>query len=252
MRTAQIALASWPGLDPMRAMEQAVEGASDPLLGPLGCERVSICPQNCRGALDEAAADALMARWPQIEFLLHANVRVGPRHQPRATLAELPHHAGYFRDLAAIARRLQVSHYTVHAGRRHGRWGGLMARVARLERMLGVPVGVEGHYPVAGSSHGWWIDSWDEYERLGRSGVSYVIDLSHLNIVARASGEVRHELVAELVASPRCLEVHVSGNDGTADQHTPLDPANPPWWLPHLEAAHPDALIVYEGCLRQR
>jgi hypothetical protein len=55
------------------------------------------------------------------------------------------------------------------------------------------------------------------------SGAHYALDLSHLHIVATASGYVEWGLLQELLASPKCLEVHLSGNDGSADQHNALD-----------------------------
>jgi len=42
-------------------------------------------------------------------------------------------------------------------------------------------------------------------------------------------------LVAALLASPNCLEVHVSDNDGRRDTHHV--PGKSVWWMPLLAAA---------------
>jgi hypothetical protein len=79
------------------------------------------------------------------------------------------------------------------------------------------------------------------------SGAHYALDLSHLHIVATASGYVEWGLLQELLASPKCLEVHLSGNDGSADQHHALDVASVPWWWVLLADVNPNAVLFSEG-----
>jgi hypothetical protein len=65
--------------------------------------------------------------------------------------------------------------------------------------------------------------------------------------VATASGYVEWNLLRELLASPQCIEVHLSGNDGSADQHHALDVDAVPWWWSLLACVNPDAVIFSEG-----
>ena len=51
----------------------------------------------------------------------------------------------------------------------------------------------------------------------------------------------------ELLASPKCLEVHVSGNDGSADQHHALDVDAVPWWWSLLAEVNSEAVFFSEG-----
>ncbi len=52
-------------------------------------------------------------------------------------------------------------------------------------------------------------------------------------------------LVADMLASPACLEVHVSGNDGCGDSHQAL--REQPWWWPLLQHIQPRAVAFGEG-----
>lgn len=113
----------------------------------------------------------------------------------------------------------------------------------RCADLFDCPVGVEGHYPTAGDT--WLLASWDEYRTLFDSGVPYALDLSHLHIVANHSGRREDTLVAEMLASDRCLEIHVSDNDGRADRHAVC--VEPPWWFALLRHAHGEAVIFSEG-----
>ena len=112
--------------------------------------------------------------------------------------------------------------------------------------LFGCRVAVEGHYPTRGDV--FHIATWAEYAALHESGVDFALDLSHLNIVASHSGVIETNLVREMLASEHCLEVHVSGNDGTRDQHARL--TREPWWLSLLGDVHPDAIVFCEAIRR--
>ena len=109
------------------------------------------------------------------------------------------------------------------------------------------PVGIEGMYPAKGNPY--LCSSWMEYRQLLDSGVRYALDLSHLNIVACAERRVETGLVKDMLASPNCIEIHVSGNDGSHDQHRAIDGNE--WWIGLLlEKASPGAVVFAEGNLR--
>jgi len=252
MTAVHFSLASLPAKSPEDAMNMAVgTQASDPLFGILSLDHVQVCPQNCRSIFDESAAKALKDAYPDTRFRLHANVRVEGRHKPDADLCAFLHYQDYFRQLASVSRVLEAPAYTVHAGvRRRSRWDDLMEHLEALEDWFGIPVGIEGHYPTPRNSY--WIQDWAEYRKVLESGRPYALDLSHLNIVAVQSGVYDHVLTREMLASEQCIEVHVSHNNGQNDQHIPMDPNNPPWWMDDLEAAGEQAVIFYEGNLRRQ
>lgn len=218
----------------------------DPLLGTLSLRKVQLCPQNA-GVLGRDTAADLCQTLPGIEWRLHANVRVGESHRV-VDLCDWRQELSYFRELAAVSAALAAPVYTAHAGRRAKASVAQVLDYAReAAQLFGCSVGIEGHYPSPNDV--WLFSCWEEYRILLESGVPYALDLSHLNIVAAKSGRRELALVQELLASPACLEVHLSGNDGTADQHLPLDALNPPWWFSLLSGTNPSATVFSEGRL---
>ena len=69
-------------------------------------------------------------------------------------------------------------------------------------------------------------------------------DLNRLLITIRNAMD-KTTLVAEMLACERCIEVHVSDNDGQGDWHQVC--AEPPWWHPLLPHIHPHAVVFSEG-----
>ena len=234
--------ACFPGVRFEEAVRRLADGVEEPLLGRLGTAHVQLCPQNF-GVLDEAVVERLRESFPAVRFRLHANVRVFRQVYRWSASDFSPDTAFYFRRVAEISRHLGSEAYTLHAGQRHCTLGELCRKVRALEDLFGVPVGVEGHYPVPRNR--WLVSDWDEYHWLLESGLRFVVDLSHLNIVARTTGRREDRLVEELLACDRCLEIHVSANDGRRDLHWPLE--REPWWWPLLEYRNPNAVVFSEG-----
>lgn len=161
-----------------------------------------------------------------------------------ADLSGFNRHADWFARAARVSQHLRAPAYTAHAGRRaESSLPEMLDNARRCADLFGCPVGVEGHYPSRGDT--WLVSNWQEYRAMFESGVPYALDLSHLNIVAHHTGCLERGLVAEMLACERCLEVHVSANDGTGDQHAVCD--TPPWWLTLLRHAHRDAVVFSEG-----
>lgn len=239
MRPIQHTLGSYPGLRFTDAMSRAL---ADTHLG--GTAHVQLCPQN-HGILD-LHCDELAAMSPHTQFRLHANVRI-EGHERHYDASSTGNDAdAYFRGLAAMSHRLGASVYTLHAGDRLGRdLEVLAARIRWLEDTFGHKVGVEGHYPALGNRY--WLSSWEEYRWLLDSGLDYALDLSHLHIVATRARRAELGLTRELLASERCIEVHLSGNDGLSDLHVRLADCPDYWWKAALDAIHPAADIFYEG-----
>lgn len=236
-----LSLASWPGLDYVRVPEVLARTHTEPLFGTLCTEHVQLVPQTV-GRLDDGYADALRAAFPAVQFRLHANVRVLPRHR-LADLSTFDADLDWFQQAAHISQRLSAPAYSAHAGYRHNATlAQVLDNARRCADLFGCPVAVEGLYP---DRHGaQLVSTWEEYRTVFASGVPYALDLSHLFIVAHRYGR-EDGLVADMLACERCIELHVSDNDGTGDWHRVCDA--PPWWYRLLAYLHPDAVVFSEG-----
>lgn len=245
-------LAAWPGVRPGAAMFDLEHGPCDPLFGSLALDNVQLVPQMAGLLTCDAAAD-LCSGFPDTRFRLHANVRVLPEPR-RADLSNVAQETTWFQQAACVSRTLGAAAYTAHAGRRaNASLPEVFDNVRKVADLFGCPVGVEGLYP---SPHeDWLLSTWAEYGQLLNAGVGFALDLSHVHILARRSGQLELGLVKELLASAHCMEVHVSHNDGRCDAHRPC-PADPPWWYGLLETAcrypaHGNGFVIFsEGNLR--
>lgn len=238
-----LSLASLPGLYWQRLPTACHEVWVDPTLGQISIDHVQLVPQ-CLGVLDDDLCDMLRCALPATQFRLHANVRVLPERR-LFDLSTLATSWPWFERIGMLSHRLGACAYTAHPGRRRDT---TLRQVLDNARMLadrfGFAVGVEGMYP---GEAGWLLSTWSEYAELLESGVPYALDLSHLHIVATSSGQKNESLVQELLAGEQCLEIHVSHNDGSVDQHRPVPGVV--WWLPLLRHAHPCSVIFTEGNL---
>lgn len=241
--TVNVSLASWPGMRHEEAAAALLRSRPiEPVFGQLHIEHVQLVPQSF-GILSESLVDGLRAAHPTTRFRLHANVRVLPTHR-QADFANFVGERLWFEQAARIHRLLDAQAYTAHAGRR-GRTGlsNLFDNARRCADMFGSPVGIEGHYPT--DDDRWLVSTWDEYRLLFESGVPYVIDLSHIGILAASTGQREECLLKEMLACERCIEVHVSDNDGRSDQHRVC--ASAPWWLSALSFVNEGAVVFSEG-----
>ena len=219
----------------------------DALLGHISSNRMQICPQNT-GALDLEWCQRLRALYPDIEWRLHANVRTRDQHS-FIDLANWPEQTSYFVELAQLSQALAAPAYSAHAGKRSCATVEQVIDYSRtLTDLFGMPVAIEGHYPMPDNR--WLFSSWEEYRQLLESDAYYALDLSHLHILASRTRNIDTGLVIEMLACERCIEVHVSHNDGQRDQHLPL--VHVPWWLPVLEYADTPGVIFSEGRIAPR
>jgi len=240
----QPATAAWPGADWEEAIEQLAEPAT---------HTVQLCPQS-RQVLDEAAVDHLKARWPERRWRLHANPKLWdlpPIFYDASTVSA--HFDSCFRPLARLSARLGADVYSLHAGRtQNASRAQLLDNLARLEDLFGCPVAVEGMYPDRRQR--FHVADSEGYQWLLQSGAAMAIDVSHLHIVRCMESGFDEELLEALLESDRCLEVHLSHNNGRADQHREL-PQEPPWWwsaVCQARARRPELLVFYESNRRQR
>jgi hypothetical protein len=225
----------------MEAMRIAAAGIVDPAIGAIGIKHAQICPQNYGGGcIREDTLDALMEAFPDTVFRLHANVRLLEKGCPfdAGTAFFYP---DYYRALVRILRHIGQP-YSLH-GSNKTPLRQQMGILRRLEDDAGVPVALEGLYPSPARD----VWDWRWYAELGLSGFNFALDLSHLNIVVKQTGEMQMDLVKDLLESPHCIEVHVSGNDGVHDRHLPC--SEDEWWLSLLDSVH--SVLFYEGNLCQ-
>lgn len=242
-----LSLAAYPGLRHEVAAQRAVchAGAgtlTEPLFGAIKVDHVQLVPQN-HGLLSEDVAGQLLEAFPGTQFRLHANVRVLRSH----TIADLSStgiHAEWFTRAALVSKALKAPAYTAHSGYR-GQATLLQALDAarRLADEFGCPVGIEGQYPTKDDAL--LVSTWEEYQVVLESGVPYALDLSHMNILAHRTGRTELGLVQEMMNCERCIELHVSDNDGRGDSHQVCE--QPSWWFPLLAELHPKTVVFTEG-----
>jgi sugar phosphate isomerase/epimerase len=240
-RDAQPASAIFPGIGHRRA----VAAANTLMLVNTGApaQHMQLCPQH-PGLVDETLVDELRQAWPETQFRPHASVRVeGARPASAAASWAKESTRAYFKRLAELAHRMGAPAYSVHAGKRSEteKPQVLEDNLSRIQDAFGdIPVAVEGLW----ARHS-LISTWSEYEWLYQSGLNYALDLSHVHIVVGREGR-RDELVSAMLASPHCLEIHISGNDGRRDSHG-IARSDEWWWSLLSEADNPDAIVFDEG-----
>lgn len=239
------ALAQFPGVPYAEALQSLMIGVEEDF-GCVSIDHIQINPQN-RGRMTPDTLDQLVSMSPGSQFRFHANVHIDG-HSPRdleASYAQSGPARQYFHSLKELNDSVGSPAYTLHAGERSacGSLGELFSNVHMIEDILSCPVGVEGHYP---DENKFWIQDWEEYAVLLHSDVRYALDLSHLNVVARKTGRAELGLTRELVSSDRCIEVHLSHNNGRSDAHVALE-GFIPWWVSALDAIHPQCVVFTEG-----
>ena len=194
--------------------------------------------------MSEENVEILKSTFSDIRLRLHANARVFPQHQLWDASSFSQETKLYFETLAKRSKQLNAPAYSLHAGfRTNATLHQMFDNVRAIQDLFqDIPVALEGLYPNKKMPQ--LVDSWKEYEALLESDLYMAIDMSHLNIVAKKEGWC-DDLVKALLSSSKCLEVHVSVNDGRADQHQVAQIA--PTWLPYLEVAHENAMFFSEG-----
>lgn len=245
MRTINASLAMFPGYTCEKALDLAAAGISEPFIGAIAVQHVQLAPQNI-GTITEGVCEQLAQRHPGTRLRLHANARILPRHHLIDASNFGPDTRFYFEALADRSRRLGAPAYSVHAGYKENcSFGQLLDNVRRIQDIFGPDccVAVEGLYRNAHRPQ--HMDCWREYEAVLAAGIPQAVDLSHLNIVARAERSHGGALLTELLASRNTIEIHCSANDGRRDEHSQL--TEEPWWWASLAHVHPDAVLFTES-----
>jgi len=247
-RPVRLSLAAFPGLRHEASVDLAHRQIhQEALFGELQVDHLQLVPQN-NGWLGEELCETLKRAYPNTAFRLHANVRA-LREYVVADLSGFDVHLKWFEQAARLNRILGAQAYTAHAGTRaEASMLEMLDNARRAADLFGCVVGVEGMYPTTADTY--LVSTWDEYRELLESGVPYALDLSHLNILAKTTGRQEQTLVTEMLACERCIEVHVSDNDGTGDQHRVCE--RTPWWWPLLSHVNENAIVFSEGNHRRK
>lgn len=275
----QATTAMFPKLSHFDAVKTIHESNLTDCFGWIQTEHIQLCPQN-HGSITSIATNALKNTFPNTKFRLHADVRIDHRNRRNHDMIEYPFmkmekkfsgipdllpECGWFHDLRIVSAVWLGSDIAVlHSGKRelgdlnHLRdcvkylnyhyeildWDPRYNNPSHVRQHPNFRVAVEGLYPIKGNEL--LISTWDEYKWLLESDIEYAIDLSHLNIVAKRSRKLEKSLTEELISNPRCVEVHVSANDGYEDLHLPINDPDT-WWLPLLSKINPNAVLFCES-----
>lgn len=235
------------------AAQKLSSGLAQQPWGKLSTTHVQLCPQHPY-FLDEPLLDEIKQILPDSQLRLHATVPIQSHHFFSEQAWWSDDSKVYWERIAQLSRYIKAPAYVFHAGPRKGHtFEELLDQARRFEQLFECPVAIEGIYPDVTNKIDCFISSWAEYRLLMESGIRFVVDLSHLNVVAHVSGSNDLGLTQEMLLHPNCMEIHVSDNDGQSDRHSMMRPdaKNCVWWMPLLERAaieNPHALIFSESC----
>ena len=230
--------ATWGHLPYEDAMVR-LQNTIDPFLGKISIDKVQLCPQNPKFN-DIDSLLHLKSLYPNTAFRLHADVKLKGRVS-KADLCWYTHaYNSNWTCIAEACRALEATCYSLHAGERNGTFDELIEKYHQMQSIFDCPIAIEGHYPSGNNRY--HLSTWDVQEKLLLSGVNFVVDLSHFNIIAKRYGWC-DDLVHAMVSHKNCLEVHVSSNTGITDSHEPL--LEEPYWWKYIKNVSSD--IFYEG-----
>lgn len=241
------ASACWSGLLYEEAVANLASGTVEPILGNLDCSHIQLCPQH-KDVLTLGLIQKLQTNYPNIQFRLHSDVRTLKKSGYTIDLSDLDStNLWYFEELNELSQYINAPLYSLHAGKRSISFEQLIENYYHLSEIFHCPIAIEGHYPFKRDY--WLIDKWQEYELFLKHNISYALDLSHLNIVAKRYGW-DWDLTQCLISSPNCKEIHISFNDGLLDSHlVATEQYLPMWthWQRILSSKNSDCFIFSEG-----
>lgn len=229
--------ATWAHLGYAESLKR-LESTYDEFLGHISMGHVQLCPQN-QGFNDLDSIMGLVVAYPNTQFRLHADVKVVGRKSKADLCWYDDSNVENWKCIADISNAIKAPCYSLHAGVRVCTVDELFKKYDKLQQLFDCRVAIEGHYP---NGDKYLLNNWEEHRILLESGLGFVVDLSHFNIIARKY-EWDENLVYDLINSPNCLEIHVSDNAGITDSHEVF--AKEPYWWRFLENSTAD--IFYEG-----
>lgn len=233
------ASAVYPGFTHAQSVQLLHKQAFQAPWGSLDLGHIQLCPQH-KGSVNEALIDQLCTLYPDTRFRLHANVRLMDQFGlfDASTPWDHPIFTQWRGHLKTINDLLQRPVYSWHAGRsRTATLQQAIDQTQRLQEYLQAPCAIEGLYP---SREGWLMSCIADYAYVfEHSDVYYALDLSHWKICVMQQVPSDHwhfDLLQRMLLSERCLEVHVSDNDGIHDAHQKM---KQPHWQHFFQQLQP-------------
>ncbi|MBN8560116.1 MAG: TIM barrel protein [Leptolyngbya sp. UWPOB_LEPTO1] len=170
--------------------------------------------------------------------------------------------ATYFERLTDWLAAMQITAYSVHAGRidtnnsdaHVERFFKHLTQLAQLCRDRSIRLGVETMYPTLHDhAQRYFMQNLAEIEQFFTvmPNVDLVIDLAHLHLWHNCSIPEKLQVLQSAntafgsAEAVRLLELHISDNDGIRDNHTQISEAT--WWVPHIAHFPIDIPIVLES-----
>ena len=241
----QTTTAMFPGLPFLPALEQiSRETQKRP---ELHMDWVQLCPQSF-GCVNDGLLVSLKEKYPNTKFQLHSNVRIIHGKEPVHGSSSGKWVDVYLQELIRLTKITGCGIYSIHSGYEDEMsLQDMFSNVRKMNSDCDITIAIEGLYPERNREA--LVRNWDQYQQLLDADIPYAIDLSHLNIVAKAEGH-RFYLVQKLLASYNCKEVHLSSNHGRLDSHLPFTKEKHEWWWPLLEYCQAETRIFSEENLR--
>lgn len=244
--------AQLPGFSFLFALEKITIGLIEPYWGVLSHEHVQLCPQTS-GVLTPQMCEKVRSLYPQTTLRLHANARVLNHHVLWDVSTYNTETHFYYKACVDRMLRLGASIFSVHAGYKKNcpKADEFWNNILKLRELVDhqsqgkVTLAVEGLYPSSNMPQ--WIETWEDYAELLHRKIPFALDMSHLQIVAQHEKKWDNILLKNLIESSLCKEIHVSQNNGKADQHKSMNSS--PIWEKYLLLSHPDTHIFSEGNL---
>lgn len=206
---------------------------------------IQLCPQHI-GFITDKSANELKLKYPKTNFRLHANTRLFPKLKQFDAGSNIQDEADYILKLKTISNTLKSKSYSYHAPTSEMfNWQEIRNNVLFLQDYLQIPVAIEGLYPMKKTTY--WDDSFSVYETFFNSDISFALDLSHLNIayskMCKNKQKEFSELAIKMINSPKCLEIHISSNDGTHDEHKTINSEE--WWFNVLNKLENTNTVIF-------
>jgi len=236
MKSYSLASSSYAGKSYMQSIELIKSAKESFIDNSFAIKKniIQLCPQHI-GYLSPLLINNIKIKYKEIQFRLHANVKVWDKLYlfDASSDLRLEENKKYILKLKEINNLLGSKIYSYHAGRRCS-IKRLLSNVNYLEDFLGCEVAVEGLYPT--KENKWNLSSYNDHEDMFyKTNLKYVIDFSHFNIINSVEKRIDFHLLKEMIESPRCLEIHISDNDGEKDSHHKI--TKELWWFSMMSNA---------------
>jgi len=225
------------------AVEALTNGFYTEDFGMIESDHIQLTPQ-ARGVIDEALVDTLFDRFSGTKFRFHTNIKI--EDKLKIVDCSSPNSQAYWARVGELSNRIKAPLYSFHAGfKNECSKKRLIENYFMIERYFDCEIAIEHGYPTREGRKQWWLNCWSELDwMINKTEINYVIDLSHINIIARNEGR-QDDLLKYLLENKRCKEIHVSANDGLKDSHRRIESEQ--WWYAFIDNFNAESKVFSEG-----